>query len=93
MVGCSLSLLLTTAIVFTNFQLTGERMNTELTIGIAGIGVVITLFGTLYQQKYEAIYEEIKGTSWDNNLTRIFSWLIIIAGFLTVGLYAYIFNR
>jgi heme/copper-type cytochrome/quinol oxidase subunit 2 len=93
LVGCSLSLLATTGIVFMNYQLTGQRMNTELTIGIVTIGVLIILFGTLYQRKYESIYEEIKGTTWDNTLTKAFSWLVTIIGFLTVGVYAYIFNR
>lgn len=92
-VGCSLSLFLAVGASLIYYSLNESRLSLEFIVVVLTIGLILLFFQFLFQKKYEKIYEEIKGSELDSLSFKILAWLIIVTGFVMVGLYAYLFNQ
>lgn len=92
-VGCSLSLLLVVGVSLLNYTLNGSRLSFEFIVAVLVVGLMLFFFLFLFKRKYEKIYEDLKGSGLDSLPFKILSWLIVVAGFAMVGLYAYLFNQ
>ena len=87
----SFIILTTTAVIYN--QLTGARLPYKVCFVIVSIALLIFFFLFMYKKNYNKIYTEIKKSQWDNITMKIVTWAIVLIGFLSVGLYSYIFNR
>lgn len=92
-VGCSFSCLLATMTALTITMVSDERIVKPLAIGIMVLGLILTFFQFLYQSRYSKIYEEIRGTNYDSVLFKTLTWAVVAAGFISTGIFAYIFNQ
>ena len=92
-VGTSLSIMIVVTVLFV-LKTAAETELPKLLIILLTI-VCLAFFGFLFlvKSKYSSIYQQIKGSKWDNIGFKILSWVIVILGFAFAGLFAYIFNR
>lgn len=91
--ACSLACLIVTFVCVIVNLVTGGRPTALLLYPIFLVLLIYFFYNILFKKKYQIIYTQLIGGRWDTKIMRCFSWIIILIGFISVGLYAYIFNQ
>ena len=92
-VGTSMGAWLAVMMALVNYLLTKSRPSFELVV-LVMVGSLALLYPLLlYQRRYARIYEQIKGSNMDTPSMKVVAWVIVVGGFLSISLYAYIFNQ
>ncbi len=91
-VGSSLSMLLTSILLVILRMLSIKPTYNIVLVILVGSLLLLSYF-FLFKKKYKVIYNLIKNSKWDNLRFKIISWVTIFLGFISIGVYGYIFNR
>lgn len=73
--------------------MTGKRLTPIVLYPVCFFSLIYFFYNFLFRGKYQIIYAKIIGGKWDNKFMKYFSWIFIMSGFISIGLYAYIFNQ
>jgi hypothetical protein len=92
-VACSLSIIIVVSVLLLLKGTLETTLSKESIILLTVVCLSIFSYIFLIRSRYKSIYQEIKGSKWDNVGFKALSWVIVVAGFAFAGLFAYIFNQ
>ncbi|MFD3003659.1 hypothetical protein ACFS7Z_25100 [Pontibacter toksunensis] len=93
LLGSSLTMFCLAVFALFNSMFNNSRLSVGICLAIVIAGLLFFSFQFLYDSRYNRIYNEIKGSKLDNMFMKIVAWGVVVMGFVSVGLYSYIFNQ
>ena len=93
LVGSSLTMSCLAVFALFNSIINNSRLSVGTSLAIVIAGMLLFFFLFLFNSRYDRIYNEINGSKLDNLFMKIAAWGVVVMGFVSVGLYSYIFNQ
>lgn len=93
LVGTSLSMFNVVVFALFNNFINNTKLSMEILLTIAILSMLLFFFLFLFNSRYDRIYNEMKGSKRDTLFMRVVAWGVVVMGFVSVGLYSYIFSQ